>query len=113
MKPYFTTFILTLLFLASTFTVSPAQIDWTKDSDNPVLSPGKTGTWEDYGVYAPFVLKQGDSLKMWYTGIKSYGLQQIGYATSIDGITWHRDPRNPVLKVGTPGSWGCRVCWLP
>jgi hypothetical protein len=29
----------------------------------------------------------------------------IGHATSTDGITWEKDSSNPVLEVGTAGSW--------
>lgn len=105
MKSNFFTVILSVLFLASTFTTSFTQTNWTKFPNNPVLTQGPFGSWEDRGVYAPFVLKHGDTLKMWYSGAKSGDVHQIGYATSINGINWQRDPRNPVLNVGAPGSW--------
>ncbi len=106
-------FILVVLYLASAFSTAYAQTNWAKDSGNPVLSPITSSNWEDYGVYAPFVLKHGDTLKMWYTGIKSFGVQQIGYATSMDGINWQRDSHNPVLRVGAPGSWDAEYVGYP
>ena len=67
--------VLFYVFISNSF----AQIDWTRQNGgNPVLSPG--GIWEDWSVYAPSVIKQGDTLKMWYTGKKSNDVQQIGYA---------------------------------
>ena len=105
MKSYFTTFCLLILFLVSIFTESFAQTDWTKIPGNPVLSPGSLGSWDDYEVYAPFVLKHGDTLKMWYTGSKAGDVDHIGYATSTDGIDWQKETSNPVLQVGASGTW--------
>jgi len=105
MKSYYMIVLFILLVLKLPFTASIAQTNWTKYENNPVLSPVTPSNWEDWGVYAPFVLKQGDTLKMWYTGVKSFGVQQIGYAVSIDGINWQRYQNNPVLRVGSPGSW--------
>ena len=100
MKSFFTIFILMVLFLASTFSTSFAQLPWTKDANNPVLSYGQPGGWDATGVYTPFVLKDGDTLKMWYTGYHIGNDDQIGYATSTDdGITWNRLLNNPVLDL--------------
>jgi len=35
---------------------------------------------------------------------------QIGHATSADGITWTKDPNNPVLPRGSKGAWD--VSWI-
>jgi predicted GH43/DUF377 family glycosyl hydrolase len=43
--------------------------------------------------------------KMWYTGFDSSGNGHIGTATSPDGVTWTKYLGNPVLEVGTFGSW--------
>jgi len=113
MKSYFTLFLFIVLVLKLPFTASIAQTGWTRYENNPVLSPIMPSNWEDWGVYAPFVLKQGDTLKMWYTGVKSYGVQQIGYAVSTDGINWQRYQLNPVLRVGLPGSWDAEYVGYP
>ena len=42
---------------------------------------------------------------MWYTGGDGIGNERIGHATSPDGINWTKDPNNPVLDLGPPGSW--------
>ena len=56
MKSYFTIFLFILLVLKLPFTASIAQTDWTKNENNPVLGPITRSNWEDWGVYAPFVL---------------------------------------------------------
>jgi hypothetical protein len=75
-------------------------IDWTKHSD-PIL--GYTpGVW-DSRVANPSVVFDGIMYHMWYTGyIFSIGDWMIGYAFSTDGMTWRRDPDNPV--IGLPGD---------
>ncbi len=42
---------------------------------------------------------------MWYSAWGGTGAVQIGHATSPDGLTWTKDPSNPVLTVGSTGSW--------
>jgi predicted GH43/DUF377 family glycosyl hydrolase len=103
MKSFITIFI--MHFLALSFLSSFAQTSWKRELANSVLSHGNLGSWEDWSAYAPSVLKQGDTLRMWYTGAKSFDVQQIGYAVSTDGINWQKHNSNPVLTVGPAGSW--------
>ncbi|MCK4824369.1 hypothetical protein KA005_51935, partial [bacterium] len=42
--------------------------------------------------------------QMWYTGQDGI-TYRIGYATSDDGITWTKHASNPVVDLGTAGSW--------
>jgi hypothetical protein len=65
MKYFFTTIVLTLVFLTSIFTYSFAQINWTKHSD-PVLTPGPAGEWDEEFVGMPCVLFNGSTYHMWY-----------------------------------------------
>ena len=69
-------------------------------SDGPVFSPGNTGAWDGSSVSEPSVIKDGDTLKMWYVGWESGWSQpaRIGYAWSLDGVDWHRYNKNPVLS---------------
>jgi hypothetical protein len=41
---------------------------------------------------------------MYYDG-SDLGIECIGHATSEDGSTWIKDPLNPVIVIGSPGSW--------
>ena len=81
---------------------SSAQISWTKDSNNPVFTNGPAGSWDDQGVWSPSVVYHNNTYHMWYSTSDYAG---IGHATSTDGISWQRDPLNPVLVQGPPNSW--------
>ena len=94
----------------------------------PVIKIGVPGTFDDAGLAHPFALRVGDQYMLWYGGIDGrtgedvgvnpphVRVEQIGLATSPDGIHWTRaNGGKPVLKIGPPGSidsiqvTGCHV----
>lgn len=82
-------------------------INWTKDSNNPVLKTGAEGTWDQGWICLGSVIFDGGVFKMYYEGYKGAGgdnLVRIGYATSPDGIAWNKGPENPIL-VPDQGTW--------
>jgi predicted GH43/DUF377 family glycosyl hydrolase len=82
------------------------EVCWTKYSSNPVMVPGATGEWDDNWIWSGSVIYHEGVYHMWYTGgNSSEGIPRIGHATSPDGITWTKDPDNPVLDLGPEGSW--------
>ncbi|MFQ5768938.1 MAG: FlgD immunoglobulin-like domain containing protein [bacterium] len=88
-----------------------AQTDFTQVTDQPVLSYGAAGEWDDGTVWYPAVIKDGDTLRMWYTGhdrsmTPPFPNGKIGYAWSLDGIEWHRFAGNPVLSDELPWEEG-------
>jgi len=86
------------------YATSPDGINWSKaDSMNPVLDVGPSGSWDDEKIGYPCVLFDGATYKMWYQG-SGGGSYRIGYATSTDGISWTKHD-NPVLEIGSAGSW--------
>lgn len=83
-----------------------AQTNWTKYAGNPVLIEGTSGTWGNTGVSWPNVIKDNDTLKMWYSGRDgNYNWTGIGYATSVNGINWVKDVNSPVMSMGPVGTW--------
>jgi predicted GH43/DUF377 family glycosyl hydrolase len=97
------------------YATSPDGIHWTKDTtNNPVMSAG-TAVWEAGGPsYCTVLPVQGGGYKMWYTGFNSQGdYPAIGYAESVNGITWQRPLSNPVLTTGSSGEWDERFVALP
>ena len=82
-----------------------SAMNWTKvDSVNPVLDLGLADSWEDNHVAHASVLFDGSTYKMWYAGHD--GIRwKIGLATSPDGIDWTKESTNPVLDIGSSGSW--------
>ncbi len=94
--------ILSLPFNAS------AVVDWTKDDvNNPVLSPGGTGAWDETWLNLPMVIKDGSTYKMWYMGggPEAGTAGQIGYATSTNGTTWSKYGSNPIFQPGASGKF--------
>ena len=79
--------------------------DWTKHPSNPVIDIGESGSWDEVKAYFPSVIKDGSIYMMWYRGVDASNVSRIGLATSADGAIWTKDPANPVLDSGDPGSW--------
>jgi hypothetical protein len=86
-------------------------IDWTKYSDNPVVSPGPL-SWDADNTEEPCVMSDGaDGFRMWYAGVPlNLTTLQVGYATAINETTWVKaDSINPVFSP-MPGTW--EPTWL-
>ena len=97
---FFASFFFSIVFLFASRLL--AQVDWTHISDQPVLSYGESGSWDKFLVGFPAIIKDGDTLKMWYTGgTQGYKVSnlRIGYAWSTDGTNWHRYERNPIISA--------------
>lgn len=90
---------------------SPDGLSWTKHAGNPVLAAGPDTSWKNGLLEGPSVMKVGDTLKMWYAGVDRFANNQptdyhcsIGYAWSLDGITWNEYGSNPVIVTGAENS---------
>jgi beta-1,2-mannobiose phosphorylase / 1,2-beta-oligomannan phosphorylase len=81
-------------------------IEWTKPVI--VLGPNPKTEWEK-DINRPVVIKNGDLYQMWYTG-QARGKSWIGYATSNDGTTWHRESDKPVLSADRPWEKVAVMC---
>jgi len=89
------------------YATSEDGVHWDKYPGNPVLLRGAPGEWDVGHIQPGAVLWDGATFHMWYGGCISgvAGPCATGYATSPDGVTWTKDPGNPVLPVGDAGSW--------
>lgn len=81
------------------------QTYWTKHPDNPVMEPGSPGEWDQEFIAPGSVIYYDGMYHMWYTGGIYTDTLRIGHATSPDGITWSKNPNNPILDVGPEGAW--------
>jgi predicted GH43/DUF377 family glycosyl hydrolase len=81
-------------------------IEWSKPSI--VLGPNDKTDWEG-DINRPVVIKHGGLYRMWYTG-QARGKSWIGYATSKDGKTWHRESDRPVLSAEAPWERVAVMC---
>ena len=91
-------------YLRIGYATSPDGISWTEYAGNPVLDVGEAGSWDDERVYKPYVIFDGSTYHMWYSGLDGTNTR-IGYATSSDGIIWTKYAANPVLVLGSSGTW--------
>ena len=89
-------------------------INWNKKTDAPVLAVNPSQNWEDEFIQDPKVLKIGNTYHMWYGAKGSVqGGQQIGHASSNDGISWVRSSTSPLLSNGRAGAWDDSLCSFP
>lgn len=78
----------------------------------PMVSPGSGSDWDNQRIETPSVIKVNDVYHMYYAGSNTEaaqaGTSSIGHATSPDGITWTKDPLNPVVTAQTTSTtqWG-------
>lgn len=75
--------------------------------DGPALRPELD--WEGECIEAPAFVREGGradgGLVMFYAGAYNNKPQQIGWATSEDGVRWTRGTTEPFLPNGAPGTW--------
>lgn len=76
---------------------------WTEACDRAILVP--EWPWEETCIEAPSVLEMDGTLYMFYAGAYNNRPQQIGLATSTDGIHWEKVSNKPFLTNGDPGTW--------
>jgi len=69
---------------------------WTAYDNNPVLTPDDWGSWDDGGFSESGVLYHDGVFHMFYGATKWSKLESIGYAYSLDGMSWHKHHANPV-----------------
>lgn len=79
------------------FSVPDAQ--WQGDAANPLFT-GRRGRWDELIRERGWIMKDGDTWKLWYTGYNRQRkplTMKMGYATSEDGISWKRWSDDPVF----------------
>lgn len=76
---------------------------WRQLVDGPVLKPELP--WEKECIEAPSIVTHDGTLFMFYAGAYNNQPQQIGCASSPDGVSWKRLSNEPLLPNGKPGEW--------
>jgi len=76
---------------------------WKQLGDGPILKPELS--WEKNCIEAPSVMQKDGKLWLFYAGGYNNEPQQIGVASSTDGIHWTRISNKPLIPNGPPGSW--------
>lgn len=90
------------------YATSPDCVNWTLYEGSQlgysVLSTGASGKFDNEYAFAPCVIKDGSTYKMWYTGYSQIAAEwhyRIGYAESADGVNWTR--------IVGPGTGDCVI----
>ncbi|HVU88731.1 MAG TPA: hypothetical protein VHD36_15525 [Pirellulales bacterium] len=75
-----------------------AMVDWVPYEKNPVFTAAGADHWDVKIRERGWILRDGDKYLMWYTGYNGQktGFKMLGLATSDDGLTWTRYPKNPI-----------------
>jgi len=85
-------------------------VQWTKYANNPVLTTGNWGTYDDMWLGTPTVSKIDSYYEIWYSatssnsynfGTSSFDTVSICYAISSDGIAWTKYSNNPLFNTYT------------
>lgn len=77
--------------------------EWVMEIDSAILTPKYP--WEGNSLTSPSVIEHNGLFYMFYAGAKSNAPQQIGVASSRDGLTWTRLSNKPFLVNGDPDQW--------
>ena len=77
--------------------------DWTMAKDASILKPELE--WEGKCVEGASIIERKGRLYMFYAGSYNNAPQQVGVATSKDGVHWKRVVDQPFLPNGVPGEW--------
>ena len=92
------------LLLGPAATLSAGDKASWQVAEQPVLTPGEFGSWDDFAIREASVLRTENGFTMFYKAV-SFSVQDrtcsIGVARSADGVTWQKFKDNPVF---TPGA---------
>jgi len=80
-------------------------VNWLKYSQNPVLVPGLSGSWNEALVKGPSVVMLDGVYFMWFIGLSAEGEAGIGLAYSNDGTIWEAEVNNPVMERAPENEW--------
>lgn len=76
---------------------------WERDTDGPIVSLGRQGSFDDTHVFAPAVSFEQDRYQLWYCGSTGRVADRVfflGLANSDDGRVFKRHAQNPVYSFG-------------
>ena len=103
-----TSLLFTLVFGLSLTTA----LLWLLGSQNPPaaaaqLASSSAGDWDGLSAGTSTVISSTGKYRMWYQGrgLSFYNQFSLGYAKSLNGLTWDKSSSNPVLIPGDPGEW--------
>jgi len=76
---------------------------FTGYKNNPILSPGDSGSWDELSVSVPQILYHDKVFYLFYMGYSASVRMAVGLATSSDGVSFRKYEGNPVLASDNNG----------
>ena len=79
---------------------------WQRAKEEPILSiyQEDCGEWEKDCIYQPWLIEHNEKYYNVYNAANG-SIEQMGIAVSSDLLEWKRYERNPVIPVGSKGSY--------
>ncbi len=78
---------------------------------NPVLSPDADSHWESVATFNPAALFDGEQVHLLYRAIGHDGMSTVGYATSVDGLSFTDRLTYPIYAARTPSEGTETLPW--
>ena len=100
--------VLTLTFVNLAIKPVSGQVQtWSKylGTGGPVLAPSSGAAWDSYQVGCPMAFKDENTYRLYYHGGSGSIPIAIGYAYSVDRVTFTKHAGNPILTPGSGGAW--------
>lgn len=73
---------------------------FTVYGDEPIVSKGQPGTWDDRFTDPGAVIYQDGMFHMFRNGFRGFPAEsQVGYVTSLDGYTWTKQGDDPIIET--------------
>jgi predicted GH43/DUF377 family glycosyl hydrolase len=95
------------ILLASVIIISSFSLPYARAAGHGRMILDVGTQWDQY-LSRPSVVHVDSQFMMWYAGDSQSdgrGIENIGLAISQDGTTWTKYVYNPVLTVGSSGTW--------
>jgi sucrose-6-phosphate hydrolase SacC (GH32 family) len=78
----------------------PAEmVRFTPYKNNPIFKGTGLDSWDQKIRERGYILREGGTYHLWYTGYRADSTRYLGYATSVDGLTWERYKNNPIHRL--------------
>ncbi len=90
--------------------------DIEQTNPEPILFNGEPGSWDQYEVTTPRIIKRRGEFYMLYAGSNNVTRQDkpigFGLARSRNLIDWEKYSHNPVFELGSRGDWDDGAVWF-
>ena len=87
-------------------------VEWIRGQSNPVLPP-RPGEFDATRCMNPWILRDRDTYRLFYSGGHQNGKQKIGVATTPVGDVNNWTRTGPLFETGEAGSFDAHWCVLP